>query len=42
MNRHLNRRYFIKLSLATLGGFSLGPFIKGCTQNQTIIEAHNI
>jgi len=41
MNRHLNRRYFIKLSLATLGGFSLGPFIKGCTQNQTIIEAHN-
>jgi hypothetical protein len=38
MNRHLNRRDFVKLSLATFSGISLGPFIKGCIQNQSVIE----
>lgn len=39
MNRFLNRREFVRLSLATLSGFSLSPLLKGCTQNQTIIKA---
>ncbi|MDH3799945.1 MAG: hypothetical protein OET21_09680 [Desulfobacterales bacterium] len=39
MNIHLNRRDFVKLSLATLSGFSLSPLIKGCTQNPAVLEA---
>jgi hypothetical protein len=38
MNIHLNRRDFVKLSLATLSGFSLSPFIKGCAQNSAVPE----
>ena len=40
MNIHLNRRDFVKLSLATLSGFSLSPLIKGCSQNRTVPAAH--
>ncbi len=36
MNIHLNRRDFVKFSLATLSGFSLSPLIKGCTQNRAV------
>ena len=38
MTIHLNRRNFVKLSLATLSGFSLIPIIKGCTQNRRVPE----
>ena len=39
MNIQLNRRDFVKLSLATLSGFSLSPLIKGCTQNSAVPAA---
>jgi hypothetical protein len=38
MNIHLNRRDFVRLSLATLSGFSLSPLIKGCTPNRAVPE----
>ncbi len=38
MNPDLNRRNFIKLSLATLSGCGLSPLIKGCTGNQVVAE----
>jgi hypothetical protein len=38
MNIYLNRRDFVKLSLATFSGFSLSPIINGCTQNRAVPE----
>ncbi len=38
MNPRLNRRDFVKLSLATLSGISLSPFTKGCTRKQGVAE----
>jgi len=39
MESGINRRDFVKLSLATLSGFGLSPLIKGCTQNRAIVGA---
>jgi hypothetical protein len=39
MESGINRRDFVKLSLATLSGFGLSPLIKGCTQNRAVVGA---
>jgi flavodoxin len=39
MTTRLDRRNFVKLSLATICGFSLSPLIKGCAQNRAVPEA---
>ncbi len=38
MDFDLNRRHFVKLSLATLSGISLSPFTMGCGQNQAVVK----
>ena len=42
MSPHLNRRDFVKLSLATLTGFSLSPLLMGCSQNRAVAKPRSI